>query len=88
MRGNRKNVTASQLLERSSGYLLPGRPSFSPASFVPVKLGQFSLPENVLSAALPDDKMNLDDLMIRVSKVSWRFRCDLRIIKFHYVKCR
>ncbi|CAH1395453.1 unnamed protein product [Nezara viridula] len=65
----RKEVTATQLLDRASGVIMPGRRSFSPAAFVPVKLGQFPLSERILISALPDVKMNLDDLMIRVEKV-------------------
>ncbi|KAL1128994.1 hypothetical protein AAG570_013526 [Ranatra chinensis] len=65
----RRDVTATQLLDRSSGIIMPGRRSFSPAAFVPVKLGQFSLSDKILKAALPDIKMNLDDLMIRVVRV-------------------
>lgn len=65
----RKDVTASQLIDRSSGVIMPGRRSFAPAAFVPVKLGQFPLSDRVLKAALPDEKMSLDDLMIRVEDV-------------------
>lgn len=36
---------------------MPGRRSFAPAAFVPVKLGQFPLSDRVLKAALPDEKM-------------------------------
>ncbi|KAK9511523.1 hypothetical protein O3M35_000162 [Rhynocoris fuscipes] len=65
----RKDVTASQLIDRSSGVIMPGRRSFAPAAFVPVKLGQFPLSDNILKAALPDEKMSLDDLMIRVEQI-------------------
>ncbi|XP_014257492.1 RNA helicase Mov10l1-like [Cimex lectularius] len=74
----RKDVTATQLIDRSSGVIMPGRRSFSPAAFVPVKLGQFSLSDKILMAALPDEKMNLDDLMLRVEKVLPCLKEDLR----------
>ncbi|KAF6202657.1 hypothetical protein GE061_003056 [Apolygus lucorum] len=74
---SRKEVTALQLLERASGVIMPGRRSFSPAAFVPVKLGQFALSEKVLTAALPEDKLSLNDLMIKVSEVLPSLKEDL-----------
>uniref|UniRef100_A0A0A9WY08 RNA helicase n=3 Tax=Lygus hesperus TaxID=30085 RepID=A0A0A9WY08_LYGHE len=75
--GKRNEVTASKLLEQASGVIIPGRRSFSPAAFVPVKLGQFALSEKVLTAALPEDKLSLNDLMINVSEVLPSLKEDL-----------
>ncbi|CAH1392762.1 unnamed protein product [Nezara viridula] len=62
-------ISGLEILNQTYGDKLPGQKKYFKSSIFPVQLGQYSLPEKILLAALPQNNMNFDDLLIQIEQV-------------------
>ncbi|XP_014272862.1 probable RNA helicase armi isoform X1 [Halyomorpha halys] len=62
-------ITGLEILKQTYGDKMPGQKKYFRSSIYPVQLGQYPLPDQILLAALPQHKMNPDDLLIQIEKI-------------------
>lgn len=64
-----KHISGKNILEKSKGEIMPGRRHTYNSVFIPVKIGQFLVPKNLILAAVPEKRVNFNDLRISIENV-------------------